>query len=348
MIKADLLQRNPMNRNLFFVSERRKIMFKIRYFFMLLLTVILSAFSCAAQIGDAPIEAISFQIDDRTDYVNVMKNELPVIPAFPALSKKAGYVRGYVKNTLGEPIVGAKLGLKSARIYDAYIAASAETDTKGFYEIKIPTGGAKFDYAGLTRDIGRSEKAAVGLHPADGDLSESYAAASGGVENFVALPYGIADANGINQNPKYRGNYYGGSFVIRYFIAPPGQNPNDFPRMLAAGSEIIITLIPIKVVTDGKKIARAFEIRKKVEVSSLGEFYICNVPIGEYEVAVKQANGKALRLKQKNPTNSVFGIKPQETKTSASLIFNPISTDAKTTTASRGNWADLEITVERP
>lgn len=323
-------------------------MSKIRYFLMLLLTVVLSAFNCAAQIGDAPIEAISFQIDDRTDHVNVMKNEMPVMPEFPALSKKAGYVRGYVKNTLGEPLAGAKLGLKSARIYDAYIAASAVTDAKGFYEIKIPTGGAKFDYAGLTRDIGRSEKAAVGLHPADGDLNESYPAASGGVENFVALPYGIADSNGTRKNAKYRGNYYGGSFVIRYFIAPPGQNLSDFPRMLVAGSEIIITLIPIKVVTDGKNIARAFEIRKKVEESSLGEFYICNVPLGEYEIAVRQSNGNFMRLRQKNPTSSVFGIKPQETNTSASLIFNPISTDAKTATASRGNWADLEITVERP
>jgi len=102
--------------------------------------------------------------------------------------------------------------------------------------------------------------------------------------------------------------------------------------------------VPIK---DGGNFARAFEIRKKVEDSSIGEFYICNVPVGRYEMTVKQANGKPLKMKQKNPTDSVFGIQPAETSGSASLIFNPLSAEAKTATASRGNWTDLEIIIER-
>lgn len=315
--------------------------------FILLTFFLFTAISCAAQIGNAPLKAVTLEVDNQTDYVNVMNNEMPVIPSFPAVAKKAGYIRGYVKNVLGEPIAGAKLGLKSARIYDAYLASSAETDANGYYEIKIPTGGAKFDYAGLARDIGRGRQGAIGLHPADGNLSESYPAASGGVENFVALPYGIGDAAGVSQNAKYRGNYYGGSFMLRYFIAPPGQNPNDFAGMLAAGPEIVVTLIPRTIVTDGGKFARAFEIRKKIEESSLGEFFICNVPLGEYEIAVRHPNGKHLRMRQKNPTNSSYGIAPQETNESASLIFNPLSTDAKTAVASRGSWTDLEIIIER-
>ncbi len=323
-------------------------MLKVQNLLLSALITVSLTISSMAQIDQAPIKPVYLQVDDRTDHINVAGNEMPLIPSFPNVSKKAGYIRGYVKNPLGDPLKGAKLGLKSARLYDSYIAASAETDANGFYEIKIPTGGARFDYAGLVRQIGRGQTAAVGLHPADGDLNESYPAASGGVENFVAFPYGIGDANGAKQNARYRGNYYGGSFLLRYFIAPPGQNPNDFARMVAAGSELIVTLVPVEVVADGKQNVRAFEIRKKVEESSLGEFYICNVPTGEYKITVMQSNGKPLRLKQKNPTNSLFGLDSPEMTGTASLIFNPISSDPKTAVASRGNWADLEIIVERP
>lgn len=291
--------------------------------------------------------ANSLRVGAETDYVNVMGGETPAIPQFSAVPKKAGYIRGYVKNSLGQPLAGAKLGLKSARIYDGYLAASGETDSKGYYEIKIPTGGARFDYAGYTMAYGNG-RAALGLHPADGILSESYPAATGAVENFVLLPFGIADANGVSSNARYRGNYYGGIMLLRYFIAPPGQDPNDFGRMLAANSEIVITLKPIAGSNAQAQTARAFEIRKQVENSSIGEFYICNVPVGRYEIQVKQTDGKPLRLKQKSPTNSVFGIQPKETADSAQLIFNPLSADAKTAAASRGNWTDLEIIVERP
>jgi hypothetical protein len=309
--------------------------------------LLLKVVSGAPQTGAVPVKQQAFRVDDRTDYVNVMADAMPALPQFPALSKKPGYVRGYVMNSIGEPLAGAKLGLKSARIYDAYLAASAETDAKGYYEIKIPSGGARFDYAGFTFKYSRG-LAAVGLHPADGSLSESYPAASGGVENFVMLPYGIADAEGASKNARHRSNYYGGTLTLRYFIAPPGQDPNDFARMIAAGSEIVITLTPVSGLSDGNNFARSFEIRKKVEDSSIGEFYVCNVPVGRYDISAKQADGKPLRLKQKNPTDSVFGIQPTETTESAQLIFNPLSADAKTAVASRGNWTDLEITVERP
>lgn len=316
-------------------------------FIAIILTFSIFGVGCLAQSDEIPTKTQTYRIDSNTDYVNVMNDSMPLIPNFPNLSKKTGYVRGYVKNTLGEPIAGAKLGLKSARMYDSYLANSAETDSKGFYEIKIPTGGARFDYAGYTIKFGNG-MAALGLHPADGELSESYPASTGGVENFVMLPYGIGDLQGVSQNAKYRGNYYGGTLMLRYFIAPPGQNSDGFGNMLAAGSEIIVALKPIGVLSDGENFARAFVLHKKVEDSSLGEFFICNVPVGRYEITVIQANGKPLRLKQRNPTNSVFGIQPMETTGSAQLLFNPLSADEKTAVASRGNWTDLEIIVERP
>ena len=158
-------------------------MFYIKFLFVLILMV---SPSCVAQSGDLPIKLQTFLIDGNTDYVNVMSNAMPVLPQFPNVTKKPGYLRGYVKDTLGEPIAGAKLGLKSARMYDSYLAAAAETDGNGFYEIKIPTGGARFDYAGFTIQYSRGQ-AALGLHPADGNLSESYPEATGGVVT-VAIP----------------------------------------------------------------------------------------------------------------------------------------------------------------
>lgn len=316
-------------------------------FIAIILTFSTIGTGCFAQTGDMPIKSQTFRVNGNTDYINVMGDSMPVIPQFPTVAKKVGYVRGYVKDIFGQPIAGAKLGLKSARMYDSYIANSAETDAKGYYEIKIPTGGARFDYAGFTIKYSRGS-AALGLHPADGSLSESYPASTGGVENFVMLPYGIGDAEGVSQNAKYRGNYYGGTLMLKYFIAPPAQSSDGFSNMLVAGSEIVIALKPISVIGDGNNFTNAFVIHKKVEDSSLGEFFICNVPIGRYEISVLQANGKPLRLKQRNPTNSVFGIQPVETTESAQLIFNPLSADAKTAVASRGNWTDLEIIVERP
>ena len=278
------------------------------------------------------------RIGAQTDYVNVMGDEMPAIPEFPGLPNKPGYVRGYVKNTLGHPVTGAKLGLKTARMYDAYLAASAETDARGYYEIKIPMGGGRFDYAGVTVAYGVG-RAALGLHPADGDLSESYPAATGGVENFVLLPYGIANAEDVKNNPRYRSNYYGGSFLIRYFIG-------GFSGMLSAGTEIEITLTPEGALVDGSA-GRSFVISKTVEDSSLGEFVINNVPVGRYRVEVKQT-GAPLKLTQKSPTGSVFGIEPKEATGGASLVFNPLSADAITAAAARGNWTDLEIIAQRP
>lgn len=279
------------------------------------------------------------RVGAQTDHVNVMGDEMPAIPQFPALPKKPGYVRGHVKDTSGRPVAGAKLGLKTARMYDAYLAASTETDAEGYYEIKIPMGGGRFDYAGVTVSYGAG-RAALGLHPADGRLSESYPAAAGGVENFVLLPYGVANAEDVRNNPRYRSNYYGGSLLLRYFIG-------GFSGMLSAGTEIEITLTPEGSLVDGSA-GRSFVIRKTVEDSSLGEFVINNVPVGLYRVEVRQAGGAPLKLTQKAPTGSVFGIEPKEAAGGASLVFNPLSADPKTAVASRGNWTDLEIIVQRP
>lgn len=322
-------------------------MLKIKILLMLIVTVLSSAAVCSAQTGEMPVKLISLRVDDRTSHINVMGEEMPAIPEFPALSRKPGFVRGYVKDTLGQPIVGARLGLKTARIYNGYAAATGETDAKGYYEIKIPLGGARFDYAGYAVKMGKGF-AALSLHPADGKLNESMPAATGDVENFVMLPYGVGDAAGAANDPKYRANYYGGSFTVSYSIAPAGENINDFPGMIAAGSEIEIILKPVNALSDGNRFIRAFSIRKKVEDSTYAELFINNVPLARYEIEVRQGSGKLLRIRQKTPGDSVFGIQPVETTGSATLLFNPMSEKPESAVSTQSGWADLEITVQRP
>lgn len=323
-------------------------MINARTFAILISVIALSIVACRAQTtGEAPVKPVRLAVDDRTDYVNVMGDAMPELPDFPALAKKPGKLRGYVKDVLGQPIAGARLGLKSARIYDAYLAAAAESDANGYYEINIPTGGARFDYAGFTIKTSRG-MAALGLHPADGALSESYPAAAGGVENFVMLPYGIADRAGASSQAGYRANYYGGAFKLIYYISS-GSGMGGTEYMLASGSEIVVALTPLSVLADGNRFARGFEIRKTIEDSSIGELNVVNLPIGRYRIAVAQANGKPLKMRQKAPTDSVFGMRPAETESgSAEIVFNPLSDDARTAAPSRGNWTDLEIVVERP
>ncbi len=322
-------------------------MSNIKFSFAIILAFSTFITGCLAQTGDVPIKSQTFRVDGNTDYVNVMGDLMPEIPQFPAVSKKAGYVRGYIKDTLGQPIAGAKLGLKSARMYDSYLANSAESDAKGYYEIKIPTGGARFDYAGFTIQYSRG-LAPLSLHPADGNLSESYPAATGGVENFVMLPFGIADAAKVGENPRYPSNYYGGTLMLKYSIILDGMSQSDVPAWLVRGSEIVITLTPVGTLSDGNNFARAFEIRKKVTDSSIEEFFICNLPIGRYDLSVNQANGKPFKLRQTNPTSGVFGIQPMQASGNASLIFNPFNTEVRGAVPKSGNWSAVEILVENP
>lgn len=298
--------------------------------------------------NDRPVNTPSggvIKVDGETDNLNLAGNQMPGLPSFPALAPKPGVVRGYVKDAVGNPLVGAAIGLKTATIGVDYVTSSAVTDANGYYEVKIPLGGGKFHYAGYEINYAGG-RAALGLHPADGSLSDSYAVRTGGVENFVLLAYGIADEKGVRENPKYRSNFYGGNLKLTYHIAPPGQDLSGFSGWLAPGSEIEITLTPEGYLIDGT-VGKTFTIRKTVEESSIGEFYLNNIPVGKYRITAKM-NGRALNLKQKTSSVTSFGMQPGEASGSAVLTFNPLSGKANTAMAGQGNWNDLEILLERP
>jgi hypothetical protein len=54
------------------------------------------------------------------------------------VAKKAGFLRGYVKDACGKPLQGAYIGVRATAVGGLYSGAHAETDEKGFYEIRIP------------------------------------------------------------------------------------------------------------------------------------------------------------------------------------------------------------------
>jgi hypothetical protein len=296
----------------------------------------------AGAASDTPIA-----IGPRQYSVNVMKNAMPVLPKFASLTPKRGFVRGYVKDAKGKPLAGAKIGVRSTIAGGFYSGASAKTDGKGYYELQVPWGAAEFYCAGYSIDYGEG-RAALGLHPADGE-ADSFATANGHVENWVLLPYGIADPDGASEKPGYSNNYYGGSFYLDYSLADSRPIFAD-AYSLPAGSEIELSLTPDGPLQDGST-GRSFTFRKRVTEDGANNFSVNNIPLGRYEITARlleSGKSSALRLVETGPySSSPFGLEPKEARGKALLTFRPNGAKPESATAQRGNWGSLAITLKR-
>jgi hypothetical protein len=282
-------------------------------------------------------------VDKNADYVNVMGKEMPEMPDFDDLSPESGKVRGYVKDLSGNPLEGAQLGVRATAVGGYYSGAQGETDADGFYEFEVPMGVAHFYNAGYAVEWGEDGLAAMGLHPADGKL-DSFASTTGGVENFVLLPYGVTSRENTQQSPHLASTYYGGSVYLGYHAADASDN---YPM---AGSIIVDSVMEITLMPEGEMfagvVAPQFTIRKTVGFRS--GFYINNLPLGRYRIAIKTADGEPLKMELNKPRNSEFGIKPTETTDSAVLTFAPGDARANMVTPQYGGWSAVEINVSRP
>ncbi|HEX8237667.1 MAG TPA: hypothetical protein VF600_17040 [Abditibacteriaceae bacterium] len=291
--------------------------------------------------------ATTFSITGTKNYVNVMKTAMPSLPSFPTLAPKAGFVRGYVKDLKGKPLQGAVIGARSTSAGGFYSGASAKTDARGYYEVQVPWGAAHFYCAGYTVDWGEG-RAALGLHPADGEAS-SFATANGLVENWVLLHYGIADRDKASEQPHYSGNYYGGTFSVSYSVADPRPIFAD-DYSLPDGSEIELTLTPEGTLLDGSK-GRVFVLRRPVTSSTAGLFYVNNIPLGQYRLQARllQGGGGApLRIKETGPyANQPFGLEPKEARGETVMTFRPGGAQANGAVAQHGNWGSLNLTLYR-
>jgi hypothetical protein len=285
----------------------------------------------------------TLDVDKNTDYVNAMGKEMPEIPDFDELLPEPGKVRGYVKDLSGNPLEDAQLGVRATAIGGAYSGAQGKTDADGYYEFEVPMGVAHFYNAGYAVEWGEDGLAALGLHPADGKL-DSFASTNGGVENFVLLPYGVTSRENTSQSPHLASTYYGGSVYIHYYAAEASDN-YPMAGSIIEGSTIEITLTPEGEMFDGGE-PQSFTIRKTIGFR--GGFYINNLPLGRYRIAVKTDDGEPLKMELNKPRNSEYGIKPTETTDSAILTFAPSDARASMVTPQYGGWSAVEINITRP
>lgn len=276
--------------------------------------------------------------------VNVMKNAKPKLPVFPKLAAKAGFARGYVKDSNGNPLSGATIGVRSSSAGGFYSGANGKTDAKGYYEIRVPWGAAEFYNSAYTTDWGDG-RGAFGLYPVDGEAS-SFASANGLVENWVLVPYGIADPDDASDQPQYFGNYYGGSFTLSYYASDP-RFGND--GGLPVGAEIDVTLIPTGPLLGGSK-GRTIVFRQPVQDGLALGFYAVNIPAGSYRlVALLRQNGSTtpLKIQETGPNASKpFGLEPKTATESTILTFRPGGAKSTNVAAGKSNWDSLAITLK--
>lgn len=283
--------------------------------------------------------AVILNVEKNFGYVNVMGNQMPELPSFPAVAKKPGYLRGYVKDVSGKPLEGAYIGVRATAVGGLYSGAHAETNAKGYYEIKIPWGVADLYAAGYTIDWGDGQ-AGMSLHSVDGKTG-SFASATGAVKNFVLLPYGIISRDNLSESPHLSATSYGGSIYIGYWTREEGDNYAP-PQNIPENSIIEITLTPEGKLFDGSE-DRSFVIRKPA--FSTG-FKINNIPLGRYKINAKLANGKPLKMSLNKPKGTIFGMSPSETTGSAGVLFQPGDAKASMVIPNYGNWNAVEISVE--
>ncbi|MDX1931803.1 MAG: ankyrin repeat domain-containing protein [Capsulimonadales bacterium] len=298
----------------------------------------------AAPAPDAPAgQGISLTIGPTIGTVDVMKGVKPQVPTFPRLSPKPRFVRGYVYDRNGRPVVGARIGVRATGVGGFYSGVTAKSDARGYYEAEVPWGAAHFYVAGYAVDYGDG-RAAVSLKPSDGE-ADQFATANGHVENWVLSAFGVADRDGIQDNPHLGSNYFGGCIVLSYYTAD-GSVLSD-PKGLPVGGEIELTLTPDGPLIDGSR-GKTITLRKKIGPNSLGQVYINNIPAGPYTLAAK-LGGRSLKMKEVGPyAGRSFGLDPKEGEGTVRLLFRPSSAKADMTTASHGSWDQVSVQVMLP
>jgi hypothetical protein len=276
--------------------------------------------------------------------INVMGKSKPAMPPDVHIPVKRNIVRGYVRDSQGHPLRGAIIGVRSSAIGGAYSGASAKTDAKGYYEIRAPWGAASFYCAGYTVDYGDGI-AAMGLCPADGE-AEGFATANGAVKNWVLLPYGVADPAGMQDNPKYSGNYFGGTVIIGYSIEADSGNPSS--KALPAKSRIELTFTPTSPMIDGRK-GRTIVVRRTVGEEWDPSLYLNNIPVAEYRISAKLVDGGPLRMRETGMyRDTAFGLDPKEATGEATFLLKSYGAKPGMVTAAHGHWQEMQITLERP
>lgn len=283
----------------------------------------------------------AFSLTATDDYINVMEATVPRMPNYPQAKRKELKMCGYVADLSGKPLQKAFIGLRSAGT--VYIAASALTDTTGYYEMNIPLGGADIWAAGYTINYGTG-KAAMSLYPTDGQTGLSTPAA-GVVKNFVLLSYGLADEDERAEKPWSSAGYFGGSLRFDYTLYDAMWNEHGLPE----NSEVELKLSPEAGTTLYGE-TRSFKITRNIGNSN-GNFIVNNIPVGKYNITAKLKDGRQLKMRYTGPYVSLYphhGLQPREAVGTAKVLFTPMGVENKSANANYGGWRPVTITLQLP
>ncbi len=169
-----------------------------------------------------PARTKSMNVPGNRRHVNVMEKQRPKLPKFAPLDVKPGILRGYIKDVFGRPVPDAEIGVRSSIAGGLYSSATAKSDSRGYYEIKIPVGHTEIWGAKLNM-LHAGGRAFVSLFPADSTLNE-FPSSNGAVKNFVLLPYGEGRPDQIANSPQWPTSYMGGSVHLSYSLR--NRNPS--------------------------------------------------------------------------------------------------------------------------
>jgi hypothetical protein len=207
------------------------------------------------------------------------------LPAFPALTRKPGTVRGYILDGGGRPIVGAEIAVYSSVGGGFRTTHKGRSNAAGLYEVLLPAGIAEIADA-KCRVVYNGATYELPLLPAKGEKTP-FEAKTGHVENFVLRTEGE----------------FGGTIRVL-------DNINK--------GTLEITITPVGRLLDGS-VGRTFVYRYDASESS--ETFLNGMPLGRYKLTARLLDdGEALPMQ----AGRTFGTDAERAlKESLTIDFQP-------------------------
>lgn len=220
------------------------------------------------------------------DIHNTMKGIPPTkLPVYEAIAKKAGTVRGLIKDAAGKPIAGAQIAVHSSVGGGFRTTHKAVSNAKGFYEVLLPVGIAEVVEAKCTVNY-NGVKYDLPLTPV-GEAMTQFTSQTGHVANFVLRTEGD----------------FGGTIRVL-------DNVDH--------GTLEVTITPEGRLMDGT-MGRTFVYRYSAAEGS--ETFLNGIPIGRYKLTVRLLDdGEALPMQ----AGRTFGSDAErELKESLQVDFAP-------------------------
>ncbi len=186
---------------------------------------------------------------------------------------EAGYAKGIVLDTQGNPIAGAYLYLQNTTFYNSYINGSTSED--GTYKYQISAGYWKV-FSSFNKEY-NGQTYSLQLYPDNTDTFSE----EGAVRNFTWKLEG--------RDPDGSGYFYGGEIALSFHYDIPYEEEEN----------IELTFTAIGSLIDGSQ-GNTITLKRGDHYWDYNDYYIEDIPIGRYRVTavLNSENGNIpLRLR---------------------------------------------------